>query len=103
MIVNLLLIAVIVVLIVDVSGFADEVKKELKRWLGIKNIREKPLFCSLCLTHWIGLVYLLFAGWSLKYYALLLVISCMTTTISSAFYLIKDLIDRLIVFIDKKV
>lgn len=100
---NLLLIAVCVVMIVDISGFIDSVKIGLKRWLGIKGgVTLKPFDCSLCMTHWTGLIYLLFTGFTLQSYALLLFISVLTPTIASAILLIREILDFIIAWVSQK-
>lgn len=100
---NLLLIAICVVMIVDISGFIDSVKIGLKRWLGIKGgVTIKPFDCSLCMTHWTGLIYLLFTGFTLQSYALLLFISVLTPTIASAILLIREILDFIIAWVSQK-
>ena len=100
---NLLLIAICVVMIVDISGFIDSVKIGLKRWLGIKGgVNLKPFDCSLCMTHWTGLIYLLFTGFTLQSYALLLFISVLTPTIASAILLIREILDFIIAWVSQK-
>lgn len=60
---TLLQIQVIVVALVDCSGFMDWAKGKLARWLGIRGeISLKPFDCSLCMTHWTGLVWLIASG-----------------------------------------
>lgn len=59
MIKDLLVICTIVVCIVDVSGFVFEIKERIRKWLGIRSeISIKPFDCSMCMTFWSGLVYL---------------------------------------------
>lgn len=62
-------IAVIVVFVVDYSGVVENVKKMLWRWVKGNKVyipfSVKPFDCSLCLTFWIGLIYLLVMGISL--------------------------------------
>lgn len=100
---NLLLIAICVVMIVDISGFIDSVKIGLKRWLGIRGgVTLKPFDCSLCMTHWTGLIYLLFTGFTLQSYALLLFISVLTPTIASAILLIREILDFIIAWVSQK-
>lgn len=54
---------VAIVFLIDMSGGVDSLKAALGRWLGIKGaITLKPFDCSLCLTHWTGLIYLLCSG-----------------------------------------
>lgn len=62
--IELLILSIIVCFIVDISGFIDSVKQGLWKWVynGKKEYSEfrlKPFDCSLCLTFWSGLIYLL--------------------------------------------
>ena len=62
--INLTLITAIVVFIVDISGAVDSLKSGLK-WILTKgkmknsDYQLKPLDCSLCMTFWSGIIYLL--------------------------------------------
>ena len=54
---------VIVVVLIDLSGGVESIKKALGRWLGIRgDFRLKPLDCSLCMYHWTALVTMLCLG-----------------------------------------
>lgn len=56
---DLLLLTLVVVWIVDLSGWTDTWLGWLSRWLG-RSVRElKPFSCSLCMTWWTGIVYAL--------------------------------------------
>ena len=63
---ELLAIAAMWVFVLDISGFWKEASAAVKRWLtGGKMHRPfqlKPFSCSLCMTFWTGIVYLLFTG-----------------------------------------
>ena len=59
---DLLLLTLVVVWIVDVSGWTDTWLGWLSRWLG-RTVREvKPFSCSTCMTWWTGIIYLLSTG-----------------------------------------
>ena len=62
--INIILITAIVTFIVDISGVIDTIKYVLwKKYVKIgnyKNLQIKPLSCSLCMTFWVGLLYLIF-------------------------------------------
>ena len=64
--ISLLCIAVIVVFVVDISGFPDTLKKVYWRWLfkdkPYKEFQFKLIDCSLCLTHHICLLFALITG-----------------------------------------
>ncbi len=59
---NLLLLAVIVIFVVDISGIVHTLKAALGRWIGGKVERLRPFDCSLCMVWWCSLVYLLVVG-----------------------------------------
>lgn len=107
-IINLLLISVICVIITDITDFKDFILDIIYYWLYNKkrppssNFNIKPITCSLCQTHWTGLIYLLFTGFTLQSYALLLFISVLTPTIASAILLIREILDFIIAWVSQK-
>lgn len=103
--ISILLIAVIWTLILDVSGFSNDAKEWVGRKLHVKAdaIKTKPLFCSLCMTFWSGLFYLLISKeLSLLMLAYLLVISCSTTLIKDVYYLIFDSLQAVLGWLNSK-
>ena len=59
---DILLLSLVVIWIVDVSGFTEAWLHALSRWLRHQVNSFKPFSCSLCMTWWSGLVYLLVTG-----------------------------------------
>ena len=59
---NLLLIQLIIVFIIDISGFVDDGIQPFFRKHFHGTLKTKPFLCSLCLTTWIGLFYILIQG-----------------------------------------
>lgn len=58
-----MMIGVISSFVIDVSGFVDNIKYKLWKWLRKGEYVEyslKPFDCSLCTTFWISLIYLIF-------------------------------------------
>lgn len=56
---QLILLTYFWVLVLDISGFMENVKSGLQKILDTKGtIRLKPFDCSLCMTWWTGLIYL---------------------------------------------
>ena len=103
---NLFLIQAIVVSLVDLSGFVDTVKHWLYRWLWkgypYRDFDFKPWSCDYCMTHHIGLLYLLIVGkWSLATYAILLALCFFAPLLKDVFILIKDTVVKLIDIIYK--
>ena len=62
MLIDLFLITLIIVFIIDISGFIDEMETILSKLLKGKARVPKPFSCSLCMTWWTGLIYLLIIG-----------------------------------------
>lgn len=94
---KLIEIAIIVVIIIDISGIVDEVKGLIGRLLNITNVRLKPLDCSFCLNFWVSMGYLIYVDeLSLTTVMVSLLCSTLTPTISDLIYLIRDLISTII-------
>lgn len=102
---NITVITLICCYILDISGFVDEFKYRLKRWLNIKNdISLKPFDCSLCMSHWINVIYILYLLLSgciclqnaLYYYLWTLFMSTSTLTITNLLNLINETINTFI-------
>lgn len=102
MILNLLFISLIWVLILDVAGFAHTIDRTLyKIFYKGRPFRDdahfKPFDCSLCLTFWSGLLYLIIIhSFTIPYITLLLLFACLTPLEKDIFNLIRDLIIKLI-------
>lgn len=100
--IDIIWIAIIWVIILDISGFMDNVKSGLKRLftrgrMSDPNYSLKPFDCSFCMTFWTGLVYLFithsFSLWMLAY---LLGICVMTPVISLVLVTIRDIFIKII-------
>lgn len=96
---EVLIIAAIVVFIVDLSGVVQSISELLwkvtklpyKGW-----ILPKPFSCSLCLTFWFGLLYLLIAGkFTLTGVLLVCLASWFTPVISTILISVRDLFIKL--------
>lgn len=95
--IDLFEISIIVVIIVDISGFIDSVKTLIGKVLGINNVNLKPLDCSFCLNFWTSLGYLVITNQlSITAVMVTLLLSTMTSIIKDAIYLIRDLIGKAI-------
>ena len=107
-IVNILLIATIIVFIVDLSGSIEHlVKPVVKYFLHIpphKDINLPLIECSLCVTWWIGLIYICIASitnsFTFNQFLILVfvlsLVGYLTPVIKDLLVLIKDLIIRFI-------
>ena len=107
-IVNILLLAIIIVFIVDLSGSIEHlVKPIVKHLLHIpphKDITLPLIECSLCCAWWVGLIYICIVSIANSFtfnqflilVSVLSVVSFLTPTLKDLLVLIKDLIIRFI-------
>lgn len=106
---NLLAITLIVVLIVDISGITEHISKWISHTITkgkfiATDIVEKIGICSFCVNFWCGLGYLILMN-SFSIFNLLFVLVCsfFTPTITGLLYLLRDLINKVINSINKKI
>ena len=99
---KLIELTVIVVIIVDISGFIDSIKAFVGKVLGINNVKLKPFDCSLCMTFWVSMAYLIYANeLSITTLMFSLLISVMTPVIQDLIYLIRDILGFILLKISK--
>ena len=97
MIIDLILIQLIIVFIIDLSGAVESFKLFISKILTKGKIQTtnfdlKPFTCSLCMTWWTGLIYLLIChSFTIPYIAFVALLSFLTPLSSSILLLIKDL------------
>lgn len=99
--VKLLIIAFIVVNIIDISGIINHIKhwiwRILKKGSPYRDFELKPFTCSYCMTHWIGLIYLLVTGeFSFLAYLYLLGLCYLTPVMGLLMRLIYDIMIKII-------
>lgn len=90
--ISVLLIAVFWVLVVDISGFIDELKYRIFKWLNGGPYRDfslKPFDCSLCMTWWTCFFIILF-DWSLSMLVFSLAVACFTPIIKDIVLMVRD-------------
>lgn len=98
---DLLYITIAIVCIVDISGFVDSVKTFLsfiitKGKIAKSDYSLKPFDCSLCLTFWACLIYILATGqFSFLLLAYILLLAVFTVPIKELIILLKDIILKL--------
>lgn len=107
-IVTLVLLQLIVVNLIDISGFIDFVKKILwKKFIKVgdyTSLSFKPLDCSYCMTHHVCLLYLLISGnFTLPLYALTLVLCLLTGFTADLMVWLKDMFQLLINALNKPI
>lgn len=99
--VNLLCIAIICVIVTDLTDFFSFVKSVLSRILtsgrfSSSNWTFKILDCSLCQTHWLGLIYLIITqSFSIPMYTYVLFISLLTPVIGNLITFLLDSIQKI--------
>lgn len=100
--INILLIALICVIVIDLSGFVDNIKQLIWKF-AFKNNKPykeytlKPFDCSLCSTFWLSFIYiLLIHQFSIHIMAYILVIAYFTTTLKDIILFIKDFFIKII-------
>lgn len=89
---EIFLIALIAVIIIDVSGFIEELEAGLAKWLKVRSVRiPKPFSCSLCVSWWAGLIYLICVGQvSLLMIAYTLLVAALTPVIGGIVFNLRD-------------
>lgn len=97
MILNILLIAIITVIIIDLSGFIQSLESGLSKWLKANCHIPRPWSCSFCMCHHLSLIYIILTGhFSLAAWALIFLISYMTPIIKDILIFIKDISSQII-------
>lgn len=107
MIIDFLIIAVIWVVVLDLTDFMDYIKGCISAILTKgkshnSDYRLKPIDCSLCMTWWTCLIYMLCTGWfSLVNLMLALVIAYCTPIIKDLITTVFDAIEAIIKRLNK--
>ena len=101
LLINILLIAVIAVFIIDLSGAINNLAKPLVRKIlhlsPNADIHLPLIGCSLCVTFWVGLIYLLAAkSFALPGIVAVCIASFLTPVISDTLILCKDILAKII-------
>ena len=103
-ILNLVIIGFFWVFVLDYAGFVNE----LERYFGVFSRSKapkkipKPFSCSLCMTFWTGIVYLLIINQLSFLNLFFVVINCSLTKVYlHIIYTVRDFIDRILCLFDK--
>ena len=100
--VDILLLAAIIVFVVDLSGFTQTWKSWLGKWLGVQVGAVPPFDCSLCLTFWAGLIYLLATdNFTIPALAFLCMVAYCTTLIAEVLTALRELVSALVRYLWK--
>lgn len=104
---NLLFIQLILVFIIDISGFVETIKSKLSSFLtkGViasTDYRIRPFDCSLCMMFWSGIIYLLFTHqFTFPLIAYVCLLSATTPLIKDIYYTLYDFIIKILKKIDE--
>lgn len=103
MILNILLIAIITVIVIDLSGFIQSLESGLSKWLRIPNCHiPRPFSCSLCSTTWLSIIYVIIIGkFTILNVTVILLISYMTPIIKDILIFLKDISSQIITILYK--
>lgn len=98
--INLLIISNILVFVIDVSGFVQEMETLIHKHFFPKYPREaisipKPFSCSLCLTFWTGLIYLIFTKITIPLIGYVCLLSLLTPVFADIQLGTRDLLIRI--------
>lgn len=106
--INLFILTCIIVFVVDLSGFVDEMVKRLYyKYIKVGDYHTlipklKPLTCSLCLTFWAGIIYLLITSqFSILMLGYVCLLAFLSPIIGDILVLLKDVINKIINLIYK--
>lgn len=95
---ELLIISIIVCFVVDISGIIDTIKYTIWKWVfnnkkEYQEFRLKPFDCSLCMTFWIGLIYII-PNFNLINLLCVCLFASISEEISNTLLIIKNIIHR---------
>ena len=95
MILRLLLLTLIVIFVIDFSGFPDTIKRALGKWLRCRVERLKPFDCSLCMTWWCGLLAIVICRqFTLCNIAVVALLALFADKIADVLRLVRDIISK---------
>lgn len=98
---NLFLISIIICFIVDCSGIMTDVRKlvaniiykKTKMKVDYNELKLKPIGCSLCMTWWTGIIYLLcISEFTILNLTIVALLALLSSNISGLMMTIKDYI-----------
>ena len=103
---NCLLITLIVVSVLDVFGFWNEISGNIKKWMTGGKLSEpfelKPFSCSLCSSFWCNLIYIVAINqFSIVMLAYIVGLSYMTPVFKDLLFTVRDFISYIIRLINR--
>lgn len=99
--INMALIALFWVMVIDIARFMDSIKAGIQRLLDTKReIQFKPFDCSLCMSFWTNIAYLICTGaFEIWLMTLALLIAVMTPVMGDAVWGLREFLARIISYI----
>lgn len=106
MILDLFLITIIICFIIDISGIIESIEWWLSKWLKVPCKIPKPFSCSLCMTFWIGLIWIGLHGFTLFNLLFVCLFAALSEEISNFIKIIKQLVhwvqDAIVLWLQKQ-
>lgn len=95
---DIFLLSVILVFIVDISGVIGEIEIGLAKWLKVKKVHiPKPFSCSLCLSFYSGIIYLLCtSSFTISTFAISCIISMLTPVTYNLLLLLRECLNKIL-------
>ena len=106
MILDLFLITIIICFIIDISGIVDTIEWWLSKWLKVTCKVPKPFSCSLCMTFWVGLIWISIFDFTLLNFVYVCLFATLSEQISNMIIIIKQLVqwvqDAIVLWLQKQ-
>lgn len=106
MILDLFFITTIICFIIDISGIIESIEWWLSKWLKVNCKIPKPFSCSLCMTFWIGLIWISIFDFTLLNLVFVCLFATLSENISNFILIIKQLVhwiqDTIVLFLQKQ-
>lgn len=102
--IDILLLAIVVIYIVDVSGFTDAWRDALAKFLKVSALKPlRPFDCGKCMTWWTCLIYAICTGnFTIPVIAFIALLSLLSVPIGNLLYLLQDVFVALVNRIEEK-
>lgn len=93
----------IITFILDLSGVVNEIETAFQRRYKRKFLVRKPWSCSLCMTWWVGLIYLLVVGkFTIPMIGLVALLSFMTPVLKDLMLSVRELLNLIVWMWDRR-
>lgn len=106
MILDLFLITIIICFIIDISGIIESIEWWLGKWLKVTCKVPKPFSCSLCMTFWMGLIWISIFDFTLLNFVYVCLFATLSEQISNFIIIIKQLVqcvqDAIVLWLQKQ-